>query len=74
MTDGSLILGRMCYSTADYPTGLDKSNGHTSVTLYIGSKIEDIEYHYYVSTEQYLNGDYYLIFLGNFQGTPGDIN
>lgn len=72
MADGFLIFGRRCYSTADYPTDLDESNGHSSVTLYTGSG--DAEYHYHVSTEQYLNGDYYLIFPGNFQGTPGDIN
>lgn len=74
MADGFLIFGRRCYSTADYPTDLDESNGHTSVTLYTGSTVEDAEYHYHVSTEKYLNGDYYLIFPGNFQGTPGDIN
>ena len=74
MADGFLIFGRRCYSSADYPTDLDESNGHSSVTLYTGSGAEDAEYHYHVSTEQYLNGDYYLIFPGNFQGTPGDIN
>lgn len=74
MADGFLVFGRRCYSTADYPTDLDESNGHTSVTLYTGSGEEDAEYHYHVSNEQYLNGDYYLIFPGNFQGTPGDIN
>ncbi|GAC20200.1 YHYH protein [Paraglaciecola arctica] len=74
MADGFLIFGRRCYSSADYPTDLDESNGHTSVTLYTGSGAEDAEYHYHVSTEQYLNGDYYLIFPGNFQGTPGAIN
>lgn len=74
MADGFLIFGRRCYSVADYPTDLDASNGHTSVTLYTGSTLEDAEYHYHVSTEQYLNGDNYLIFPGNFQGTPSDIN
>lgn len=74
MADGFFIFGRRCYSTSDYPTDLDDSNGHTSVTLYTGSSAEDAEYHYHVSTEQYLNGDYYLIFPGDFQGTPSDIN
>lgn len=74
MADGFFIFGRRCYSTAGYPTDLDESNGHTSVTLYTGGTEEDAEYHYHVSTEQYLNGDYYLIFPGNFQGTPSDIN
>jgi len=74
MADGFFIFGRRCYSTVGYPTDLDESNGHTSITLYTGGSEEDAEYHYHVSTEQYLNGDYYLIFPGNFQGTPSDIN
>lgn len=74
IADGFLIFGRRCYSTAGYPTDLDESNGHTSVTLYTGSTADDAEYHYHVSTEQYLNGDYYLVFPGNYQGTPSDIN
>jgi hypothetical protein len=74
MADGFLVFGRRCYSVGDYPTDLDESNGHSTVTLYTGSGAEDAEYHYHVSTEQYLNGDYYLVFPGNFQGTPSDIN
>ncbi|MDP2534532.1 YHYH protein [Alteromonas stellipolaris] len=74
MADGFFIFGRRCYSTVDYPTDLDESNGHTSVTLYTGGSEEDAEYHYHISNEQYLNGEYYLIFPGNFQGTPSDIN
>lgn len=74
MADGFLVFGRRCYSTADYPTDLDESNGHSSVTLYTGAGEEDAEYHYHVSTEQYLNGENYLIFPGNFQGTPSDVN
>jgi hypothetical protein len=74
MSDGFLIFGRRCYSAGDYPTDLDESNGHTSVTLYTGSGAEDAEYHYHVSPEQYLNGDNYLIFPGNFQGTPSGVN
>ena len=74
IADGFLIFGRRCYSTADYPTDLDDSNGHSSVTLYTGTAAEDAEYHYHVSAEQYLNGDNYLIFPGNFKGTPSDVN
>ncbi|MBU3005894.1 YHYH protein [Paraglaciecola arctica] len=74
MADGFFIFGRRCYATGGYPTDLDESNGHSTVTLYTGSGEEDAEYHYHVSTEQYLNGDYYLIFPGNFQGTPSEIN
>lgn len=74
IADGFLIFGRRCYSSAGYPTDLDESNGHTSVTLYTGGAAEDAEYHYHISNEQYLNGENYLIFPGNFQGTASDIN
>lgn len=74
MADGFFVFGRRCYAVGGYPTDLDESNGHSTVTLYTGSGAEDAEYHYHVSTEQYLNGDYYLVFPGNFQGTPSDIN
>ncbi|WP_229333396.1 YHYH protein [Glaciecola sp. MH2013] len=74
IADGFLIFGRRCYSTADYPTDLDESNGHISNTLYTGGAPEDAEYHYHISSEQYLNGENYLIFPGNFQGTPSNVN
>lgn len=74
MSDGFFIYGRRCYSSADYPTDLDESNGHISVTQFTGTSPEDGVYHYHVSAEQYLNGDYYLIFPGNFQGTPNGVN
>jgi hypothetical protein len=74
MSDGFLIFGRRCFSTVDYPTDLDESNGHVSNTLYTGSSAEDAEYHYHISNEQYLNAENYLIFPGNFQGTPNGVN
>ena len=74
MSDGFFIYGRRCYSSVDYPTDLDESNGHTSITQFTGSDADDAEYHYHISGEQYLNGDYYLIFPGNFQGTPNGVN
>jgi hypothetical protein len=74
MADGFLIFGRRCFSTTGYPTDLDASNGHSSTTLYTGGTTADAEYHYHVSAEQYANGDYYLIFPGNFQGTPSNVN
>ena len=74
MSDGFFIYGRRCYSSIDYPTNLDESNGHTAITQFTGSDAEDAEYHYHISGEQYLNGDYYLIFPGNFQGTPNGVN
>jgi len=70
MSDGFFIYGRSCYSTGGHPTDLDASNGHFSITQFTGSSSDDVVYHYHISAEQYLNGDYYLIFPGNFQGTP----
>lgn len=72
MADGFFIYGRRSYETGEYPTDLDESNGHVGLTLH--SESTEGEYHYHISNEQYLNGDYYLIFPGNFQGTPSDIN
>lgn len=74
LSDGFFIYGRRCFSTVDYPTDLDESNGHVAVTQYTGSTSDDAIYHYHVSAERYLNGDYYLIFPGNFQGTPNGVN
>ncbi|WP_232368905.1 YHYH protein [Alteromonas sp. BL110] len=74
MSDGFFIYGRRCYSSADYPTDLDASNGHEGITQFTDPANEDGEYHYHVSAEQYLNGDYYLIFPGDFQGTPNGVN
>ena len=74
MSDGFFIYGRRCYSSADYPTDLDASNGHVGITQFTDPSNEEGEYHYHVSTEQYLNGDYYLIFPGDFQGTPNGVN
>lgn len=70
MSDGFFVYGRKCHSSTDYPDDLDESNGHSSITLYTGNAPEDAVYHYHISSEQYLNGDNYLIFPGNFQGTP----
>lgn len=74
IADGFFIFGRRCYSTGDYPTDLDASNGHTSNTLYTGTSEADAEYHYHISNEQYLGEDYYLVFPGNYQGTASAIN
>jgi hypothetical protein len=69
MADGFFIYGRKSYETGEYPTDLDESNGHVGMTLYSES-----EYHYHISSEQYLNGENYLMFPGNFQGTPSNVN
>lgn len=74
MSDGFFIYGRRCYSSADYPTDLDASNGHVGITQFTDSSNEEGEYHYHVSSEQYLNGEYFLIFPGDFQGTPNGVN
>lgn len=72
MADGFFIYGRRDYETGEYPTDLDESNGHFGLTLY--SESDEGEYHYHISNEQYLNGENYLIFPGDFQGTPSDVN
>lgn len=74
MSDGFFIYGRRDYETGTYPTDLDASNGHVGLTPYTGTSSEDAVYHYHISQEQYLNGDYYLVFPGDFQGTPNGVN
>ena len=71
IADGFFIYGRKCYSTGTYPTDLDASGGHTSVTQYTSST--DSEYHYHVLDQYYL-GSYFLLFPGNYQGTPNSIS
>lgn len=70
ISDGFFLYGRKCTSTSDYPTDLDASGGHTSTTQYSeGAE----EYHYHIQNETYL-GAYYILFPGDYQGTPNDIN
>ena len=66
ISDGFLIYGRKCNTIGDYPTDLDASGGHTGFTQHTGT---EEEYHYHVVNETYLN-DYYLLFAGDYQGTP----
>lgn len=73
ISDGFFIYGRKCYSTGDYPTDLDESNGHISITQHTGADPENAEYHYHIDQDPYLSGDYYLIFPGDYQGTPNAI-
>ena len=42
IADGFFLYGRKCHSTGTYPTDLDESGGHTSVTQHNGEG----EYHY----------------------------
>ena len=69
MADGFFIYGRKCNSTGDYPTDLDASGGHTHTTQH-GT---EPEYHYHIQNELYLN-QYYILFPGDYQGTPSTIN
>jgi hypothetical protein len=69
LADGFFIYGRKCNSTGTYPTDLDASGGHTSITQHT----TEVEYHYHIENELY-NNEYYLIFPGAYQGTPSSIN
>lgn len=68
ISDGFFLYGRKCNSTGTYPTDLDDSGGHTSTTQYSA----ETEYHYHIQNELYLN-QYYILFPGNYQGTPNAI-
>ncbi|MBX2845860.1 MAG: YHYH protein [Saprospiraceae bacterium] len=68
MSDGFFLYGRKCNSTGTYPTDLDESGGHFSTTQHTSSE----EYHYHIQNELYLN-QYYILFPGNYQGTPSAI-
>lgn len=68
IADGFFLYGRKCNSTGTYPTNLDASGGHTSKTQH--STIA--EYHYHIQNELYLN-QYYILFPGNYQGTPSQV-
>ena len=68
ISDGFFIYGRKCNSTGDYPTDLDESGGHTSMTQHSCEP----EYHYHIQNEVYLN-EYYILFPGDYQGTPNNI-
>ena len=69
IADGFFIYGRKCNSTNDYPTDLDASGGHTSTTQHTQGASE---YHYHIQNELYLN-QYYILFPGDYQGTPSNI-
>ncbi|MBF4983177.1 YHYH protein [Nonlabens mediterrranea] len=66
--DGFFIYGRKCNSTGTYPTDLDASGGHTSTTQHTTTA----EYHYHIENTTYLN-QYYIIFPGDYQGIPNNI-
>ncbi len=68
ISDGFFLYGRRD-ADGEYPTDLDASGGHTAATPHNA----DGEYHYHVQNEVYLN-QYYVLFPGDYQGTPNAIN
>ena len=62
IADGFFIYGRKCNSTNDYPTDLDASGGHTSITQHSQGASE---YHYHIQNELYLNQYLSPLFLAN---------
>jgi len=68
IADGFFLYGRKCYSANTYPADLDESGGHMSITQHN----TEAEYHYHIQNELFLN-QYYILFPGDFQGTPNAI-
>ncbi len=68
IADGFFLYGRRDSDGGDYPTDLDASGGHFGPTIHN----PDGEYHYHIQNETFLN-QYYLLFPGDYQGTPNDI-
>lgn len=68
IADGFFIYGRKCQATGNYPTDLDASGGHISTTQYS----TEAEYHYHIQNELFLNR-FYILFPGDYQGTPNAI-
>lgn len=68
MSDGFFLYGRRD-ATGEHPADLDASGGHVGATPYNA----DGEYHYHIQNELYLN-QYYILFPGDYQGTPNAIN
>lgn len=69
MADGFFLYGRRDSENGDYPTDLDASGGHFGPTIHN----PDGEYHYHIQNELYLD-KYYILFPGDYQGTPNAIN
>jgi len=70
LADGFFLYGRQCFSTlGGYPEDLDESGGHVSMTQHSDGD----EYHYHIQDEFYL-GAYYVLFPGDYQGTPSNIS
>jgi len=67
IADGFFLYGRKDYD-GTYPTDLDASGGHFGPTPHNA----DGEYHYHIQNILYLN-EYYILFPGDYQGTPSEI-
>lgn len=67
MSDGFFLYGRKS-PDGTYPTDLDASGGHVGLTPHSDVPI----YHYHIQNELYLNS-YYILFPGDYQGTPNAI-
>lgn len=67
ISDGFFIYGRRDHD-GTYPTDLDASGGHFGPTPHNPAG----EYHYHIQNELYL-GQYYILFPGDYQGTPNNI-
>ncbi len=68
ISDGFFLYGRKDYPSGNYPTDLDASGGHFGPTVHN----PDGEYHYHIQNDLYLN-QYYILFPGDYQGTPNGI-
>lgn len=64
ISDGFFVYGRRD-GDGTYPTDLDASDGHEGPTPHN----PEGEYHYHIQNVTYL-GNYYIIFPGDYQGTP----
>lgn len=69
ISDGFFLYGRRDYPSGEYPDDLDASGGHFGPTPHN----PEGEYHYHIQNELYLN-TYYILFPGDYQGTPNSIN
>ncbi|MEM7414928.1 MAG: YHYH protein [Gemmatimonadota bacterium] len=67
MSDGFFLYGRR-EPDGTHPSDLDESGGHFGPTPHN----PDGEYHYHVKNELYL-GAYYILFPGDYQGSPNAI-
>lgn len=68
MADGFFLYGRRDSENGDYPTDLDESGGHFGPTIHN----PDGEYHYHIQNELFLD-KFYILFPGDYQGTPSRI-